>query len=397
MAGDRLKGRRTLAVADFLDEFEKDDIKKGIDIVALFGHFGVSLAKKGKGYMGKCPWHDDSTPSLSVDSGKGLYNCFGCGESGDIFTLTAKMKGLTFRESVTYLKEFASTELSTSSTSASTPRLNLAASRARAGQEDNTDTKDAEESTGENAGRDAEPADSEAASGSDEGEARPVTGVTLDTVADWYHRRLFENTSALDYLKGRGLADTRFLTRFKVGVADGSILEKISSAQSIELQAQGIITDKGAEHFRGCVTFPIFDEHDMVVGMYGRHIFLPSPGNAGRGAGGEARKHLYLKGKHRGVFNRKASKVYDEIILTESIIDALSLISLGFENTQSLYGTNGFTGEHLAVLKDDRVKRVVLALDADEAGRNASLKLKEKLATEGFTVKVVSPALLPLL
>ena len=245
MAGDRLKGRRTLAVSDFLDEFEKDDIKKGVDIVALFGHFGVSLAKKGKGYMGKCPWHDDSTPSLSVDSGKGLYNCFGCGESGDIFTLVEKMKGLTFRESVAYLKEFAST-----------PRLNLAASRARAGQENNTDTKDTDGSTGENAGRDAEPADSLTAPDGDEGEARAVTGVTLDTVADWYHRRLFENTSALDYLKGRGLSDTRLLTRFKVGVADGSILEKISSAQSIELQAQGIITDKGAEHFQGLYYLP---------------------------------------------------------------------------------------------------------------------------------------------
>ena len=134
----------------------------------------------------------------------------------------------------------------------------------------------------------------------------------------------------------------------------------------------------------------------MVVGMYGRHIESVSTKTTS-GVGRRPGAHLYLKGKHRGVFNRKASKVYDEIILTESIIDALSLISLGFENTQSLYGTNGFTDEHLSTLKDDRVKAVILALDNDEAGRNASLKLKEKLLSEGFTVKVISPALLPLL
>ena len=60
--------------------------------------------------------------------------------------------------------------------------------------------------------------------------------------------------------------------------------------------------------------------------------------------------HRYLKGKHKGIFNRKASKIYDEIILTESIIDALSLIQIGIENTQSIYGTNGFTEEHLQIL-----------------------------------------------
>jgi DNA primase len=107
MAKDRLKGRKTLQVSNFLDEFEKDDIKKDVDIVRLFERFGVVLTKKGKSYLGLCPWHDDSTPSLSVDREKGLYNCFGCGESGDVFTLTEKMKGMSFRESAAWLKDFA--------------------------------------------------------------------------------------------------------------------------------------------------------------------------------------------------------------------------------------------------------------------------------------------------
>lgn len=89
---DRLQGRKTLKVNDFLDEFEKDDIKKTVDIVDLFQSFGVQLSKKGKSYSGKCPWHNDTNPSLSVDRDRGLYNCFGCGESGDIFSLTEKIE-----------------------------------------------------------------------------------------------------------------------------------------------------------------------------------------------------------------------------------------------------------------------------------------------------------------
>ena len=104
-------------------------------------------------------------------------------------------------------------------------------------------------------------------------------------------------------------------------------------------------------------------------------------------------KHLYLSGVHRGVWNRKASKVYDEIVLVESIIDALSLVRIGVENVQPLYGSNGFTAEHMQLLKDDNVKTIVLALDNDDAGRKATEKLKAKLLTEGFTVKTIFPKL----
>src|SRR5512147_1794512 len=102
---DRLGGKKTLKVTGILDDIEKDEVKKRVDIVALFASFGVVLVQKGKGYTGRCPWHDDSTPSLSVDRIKGLYNCFGCGESGDAVTLVQKMKGLSFREAMDYLKK----------------------------------------------------------------------------------------------------------------------------------------------------------------------------------------------------------------------------------------------------------------------------------------------------
>lgn len=398
MAKDRLHGRKTLAVTDFLDEFEKDDIRKDVNIVSLFQHFGVSLTKRGKSWMGKCPWHDDSTPSLSVDHDKGLYNCFGCGESGDIFTLTGKMKNLTFRESVEYLKDFTGTSIvkpadMNNLPNKKTPHLNLAASRPDDGEVNCIDQKNRDSSTGENIRRDAEPSTADAKEEAEDEKITPAAaGMSITAVSGYYHKRLFESSEALSYLKSRGLANTEILNRFNVGFADGSIMEKLSDAQKDSLKQQGIITDKGREHFKDCITVPIFDDApagqsagmNNVVGIYGRSINPKTSVN-----------HLYLKGKHRGVFNRKASKVYDEIILAESIIDAMSLISLGFENTQSIYGINGFTGEHLNILKDDRVKNVVLAFDSDEPGRNASLKLKEQLIFEGFAVKVVIPPDVP--
>ncbi len=104
----KLKGRPTLAVDGFLEELEKDELKKRTDLVALFESFGVSLTKKGASYMGLCPFHKDTNPSLSVDPVKGLYHCFGCGESGDAIELVKKLKSVSFREAVSYLKAEAS-------------------------------------------------------------------------------------------------------------------------------------------------------------------------------------------------------------------------------------------------------------------------------------------------
>src|SRR3972149_5337875 len=101
---ERLGGRKTLEVTGFLEELEKEAVKKGVDIIALFASFGVELVRKGKSYTGRCPWHEDSTPSLSVDREKGLYHCFGCGESGDAVSLVEKMKGLGFREALRWLQ-----------------------------------------------------------------------------------------------------------------------------------------------------------------------------------------------------------------------------------------------------------------------------------------------------
>jgi len=162
MTTDRLSGRKTLKVDGFLEEFEKDDIKSRVDIVSLFNQFGVRLTAKGKGFAGKCPWHEDKDPSLSVDREKGLYHCFGCGESGDVFALVEKVKGVGFREALKFLKAEAG----------SLPPSG---------------------SVGKRALPKTEPAPTEQAK-----DDHPE--ITLSTVTEHYHRRFCESSQARAYL-----------------------------------------------------------------------------------------------------------------------------------------------------------------------------------------------------
>ena len=360
---DRLGGKKTLKVAGILEEFEKDDIKKNIDITELFQDFGVKLQKRGsppgKSWMGLCPWHEDKTSSLSVDREKGLYNCFGCGESGDAFDLVEKMKGCDFKDALAYLKAYKPSISNVSSTSLK------------------------EETKGE----------LQTGAGS--------AGFNLNTISEYYHKRLYENPKAIEYLKQRGFKIPELYERFQIGFADGSLLNIIGETQRKELIEAGILnqkeeTGKVWEHFNNCLIFPIFDDNGQPVSFYGRDISEDSNPVTSTG---RAFKHRYLKETHKGIWNRKASKVYaDELILTECIIDALSLIELGFQNVQPIYGTNGFTDEHLQTLKDDRVKTVILALDNDPStssgqagpGQKAAESIKEKLINEGFKVKILN-------
>ena len=306
----------------------------------LFSHFGVKLTPKGKGFAGKCPWHEDKEPSLSVDREKGLYHCFGCGESGDAFALVEKMRGVGFREALAYLKGHTGG----AAPSQDGPQAACAGSCPQQPPKDD----------------------------------HPE--ITLSTVVDHYHKRLLQSAAAQAYLEKRGLKSPELVQRFKIGYADGSILSMVSNGQKGKLKSLGILTETGRELFAGSLTFPIVDEAGQSVDLYARSTDDKAK-----------LKHLYLPGRHRGVFNRKASQLFDQILLTESIIDALSLIALGLENVQACYGVNGFTEEHLAILKADRVKTVIVAFDNDEPGRKASKSLATRLLSEGFSVKEIAP------
>ena len=361
----KLKGRPTLAVDGFLEELEKDELKKRTDLVALFESFGVHLEKKGASYMGRCPFHDDKNPSLSVDPVKGLYHCFGCGESGDAIELVKKIKSLSFREAVSYLKAEASM-LHVSSRPLSEAAIPVPTATSISSSSTEDDARGLSDET---------PSDAER---SQDTEATPFI---LDTVAGRFMVNLAESPVARSYLEGRSLWALDALRRFHVGYSDGTLPDILSDADHEALIALGLLSTDGREHFGRCIVVPLYDADTHVVGFYGRRVD-PDAEPA----------HLYLKGPHKGLVNREAAKVYQDcIILTEAVLDALALEALGVHNVIPCYGTNGFTAEHQALLIDERVQKVVIAFDADDAGRAGAQALALRLTTLGLTVSTIEP------
>jgi len=303
----------------------KERIKKTIPLEIFLQREGIKLIPSGESkFMANCPFHDDKNPSLSIDTVKQLWHCFGCNEGGDIFSFVMKKRGVDFKEAMNYLAQ----------------SLNL--------QESNPETS----------------------------VNRTTRIQLLNRLTEIYHKNLLESKEAQDYLESRNIGTPEIINTFKLGYSNGKLLELLSKEQCIALEKLGVITklkDRYYETFKDCIIFPIIDNEGNTLEIYGRAI----NDNA-------KVKHRYLKGKHEGVFNSKAFKVYEEIIITESIIDALSVYALGFKNVSSSFGIQGFTENHLKLMEENNTRRIVIAYDNDQAGKLASLKLQEKLKEAGF-------------
>lgn len=196
---------------------------------------------------------------------------------------------------------------------------------------------------------------------------------------DHYHARLLETGAAQDYLRSRGITAAEFVTAFRVGYADGTLAAKLPAEGRRALRRVGVLTGSGRELLRGCVLFPLVAaggaNSGHLVGLYGRSI--------------EGPRHLYLPGERHGVFNPQGARTAEEVIITESVIDAAALWSAGLRNVIPVYGVTGLTEEIMAHLVECRVKRVVLLLDADDAGRAAALDMAQRLAAVNIEARSV--------
>ncbi len=214
----------------------------------------------------------------------------------------------------------------------------------------------------------------------DEGDSQ-----VLSRVVEYYHETLKQTPAALAYLQKRGIANSEAIDRFKLGFANRTLgyrlpmkNRKEGAALRGQLQRVGILRPSGHEHFNGSLVIPVIDEGDQVVEVYGRKIT------------DRLRKgtplHLYLPGPHVGVWNAAALQASPEIILCESLIDALTFWSAGFRNVTASYGVEGFTADHLEAFRVNNTQRVLVAYDRDEAGEKAAEKLVKKLIADGIDV-----------
>lgn len=320
-----------------IEQEQIETIKQSVDLVGLIRSKGVTLKKNGKGYKGHCPFHDDrKTPSLSVTPDKNLWQCFGCGAGGDAIRFVELFDKVDFKVAVQLLSE------------------GIPPSEARRQR-----TEDRIE------------------------EPKPLTAAhvkLLARVIGFYHTAFSEDPRAREYLQQRGITDNGLFADYTIGFANGTLLNVLPDAGEIrkQLRELGILNDKDTEHFYGCVTFPLYDLAGNPAGIYGRRIE-----SMGQGAA-----HLYLPGPRRGIFNRQAAKA-GKLILTEAVIDAVTLINAGIKNTIPCYGVNGLTEDHISLLKQHKPEEIKICFDSDEAGRHGGETVAARLRSEGFCVSAV--------
>lgn len=323
-------------------------LKNEISLERIVRSRGIELRKHGADLIGLCPFHDDHEPSLVISAAKNLWHCLGaCQTGGSVIDWTMKTQGVSFRHAVELLRaDFFPLAASSSRVVkvATVPKLAAPVS---------LDMEDRE---------------------------------LLARVVDYYHETLKGSPEALAYLERRGLRSAEAIDRFKLGFANRTLglrLPAKNRKEGAELRARlakfGIIREEtGHEHFNGSLVVPIFNAAGNVVEMYGRKITTNlRPGTP---------LHLYLPGPHRGVWNLDALRESKQIILCESLIDALTFWCAGLRNVTTSYGVGGFTGEHLEAFKSYGIEHVLIAYDRDEAGDRAAEALSKQLLAAGIGV-----------
>jgi len=339
-------------------------IKGASDLAAVMAERGIELRKKGRVLVARCPFHAEKMPSFTVTPAKGLFHCFGCGAAGDVIGFVTKHDKVSFGGALEALARRAGLDLG-----------GLMEERPRIHQRTPLEAL-TPPWKGKAAVASKPAADGASLHGVPQKPAAPFVPAV---VVEHYHRIFCERADARGYLERRGLTDADLLRGSKVGYADGSLLKTIPRTGELreELLALGIVTPEGRELLGGCIVVPIPDPlTGRWVNLYGRGL--------------RTDRHCYLPGPLRGVLNFQAARLSPEVILTESVLDALSFHQAGISIALPIYGTNGFTTDHLDTLKREGVKKVTLALDSDEAGRKATDALKGKLEAVGISVRVAS-------
>jgi DNA primase len=312
-----------------------DRLRDAIDMVDLVGT-KTDLRRVGSRWTGLCPFHDERSPSFSVNAEEKLFYCFGCHAKGDAFSFVEQSEGLDFREAVELLGDRYGVEL----------------------QLENDDPQ-AEQRR----------------------RRRERLLKLLDRTATFYAKFFWESQEAgraRDYLTGRGLGE-EVLREFRVGYAPSAWDRVIVGAQRDgfsppELVAAGL-AQRGREgglydRFRGRIMFPLADARGRVLGFGARAMA------EGRGPKylNTSENEIYHKGRQLfGVDLARAHAAKSgRIVVVEGYTDVLALHQAGIRESVAIMGT-ALTAEQMAEL-GRAAPLVVLALDADRSGQEAMLR-----------------------
>lgn len=329
---------------------KKEEIRDASDIVEVVGDY-VRLKRSGSGYAGLCPFHDEKTPSFHVTPSLNIYKCFGCGESGDVFSFVMRMDGVGFQEALRTLAERYGVSL----------------------PEENSPEEDARHMERE--------------------------GIyhALRFAGLWFFRQLKESEeaeTARQYLEKRGY-DGKIIKTFGLGYApaDGEALLKAAKKEGIDeeflLKADLVKpsrrNDGFYDTFRGRLMFPIFNPSGKVIAFAGRVL-------------GKEKQAKYINSAQTPVYN-KSEVVYgvsfakneirrrEEIILVEGYTDVITMSQYGVNNVVASSGT-ALTPQQIRILLRYG-KRLVMIYDSDSAGQAAMKRGMNIALREGMEVDLL--------
>ncbi len=330
----------------------RDRVRDAIDFVELV-NTRTELRRAGpRSYEGLCPFHDERTPSFSVEPMEKVYYCFGCQASGDVFTFVQETEGVDFKGALELLADRAGIEL----------------------QVEKEDPREAERRA-----------------------RRERLLELLSRTAGYYERFLWESEEAANartYLSDRGLGE-EILKAFRVGYAPSAwdrvlLASRRGGYSEIELYDTGLAQrsqERGGlyDRFRARIMFPLADMRGRVLGFGARAM------SEGRGPKylNTSDNEIYHKGKHLygGDLARAAAAKAGEAILCEGYTDVIALHQAGFKNAVGLMGT-ALTDEQVGEL-GRLAQTVLLALDADSAGQEAMLKASRLAARRKLELRAV--------
>lgn len=320
-------------------------IKEENDIVDIVSEV-VTLKKTGKNYLGRCPFHNEKTPSFTVSSEKQIYKCFGCGEAGNVISFVMKTRNMAFPEAVKLL--------------------------------------------GEKVGIVVDDADSPGKSSATNEKFKRMYDINIQA-ARYFYTNLKRFKAPYEYLKGRGITDET-IKKFGIGFSldnwQGirSYLKQRGFSEE-EILELGLTTknEKGNiyDRFRNRIIFPVFNVSGRVIGFGGRVLDDSKPKYLNSPETPIFHKGTNLYGLNLAIKNNPARTV----IMVEGYMDVISLSQQGVTNVVATLGT-ALTEGQCKLLKR-YIDTVIVSFDSDVAGQNATIRGLEILQKSGFDLKIL--------
>lgn len=329
-----------------------DQVRNSVDIADVIGQ-DVQLRKQGRNLMGHCPFHQDDTPSFSVNEEKQFFYCFSCHRTGNVFSFLQQLHDMTFPEAVKHVAEMVNIEIpeldnsGQATTSPNTPFYQL-----------------------------------------------------YDLAADLYHHILVNTKAgqpALRYLEERGMS-RELIDQFKLGYApsadDHGVLAQFLGEKQVDYQVvrqSGLLATDHDGHFHDRfvdrVMYPIKNVNGQIIAFSGR--LLAAKGND------QAPKYLNspetpIFNKRQTLFNfdeaKRAVRHEGHLILMEGFMDVISAYGAGVKSGIASMGTS-FTPEQISAIQ--RItNELVVCYDGDDAGQNAIMRALQLLNDQAPTLNL---------